>query len=176
MKKLFIPLVIFCSSLSFADEPTNDYVILQNGNYVHGQVIDIGKSNIKINDGFGVKTIKNNDILVVAFNQEITSEEKFRLGYLDGKRHAKNQIGNLLLGVPSVFLAGIPLLFVYAISNQKPNDLGITEENKLIIDDLDYLKGYKRGAKHKSFLKAVQGGVYGIVIIVTVLFTGPSFP
>ena len=31
--------------------------------------------------------------------------------------------------------------------------MGITERNKLIIDDLDYLKGYKKGARQNPYQK-----------------------
>lgn len=176
MKKTFIYLLIFWSSLNFANEPTYDYVILQNGKYVQGQVVNIGKNHIKINVDTYIKSIKNRDILYVTFDQGLTSNEKYRLGFLDGKRFARNQMGNLLLGMPSIFLAGAPLLFIYATSNQKPYNLGINKENKLIIDDPDYLKGYKRGAKQKSVLRALEGGAYGVLIIAIILFSGPSIP
>lgn len=76
--------------------------------------------------------------------------------------------------MPSILLVGTPLLFIYATSNQKPYKLGINQDNKLIIDDPDYLKGYKRGAKQKSVLRALEGGVYGVLIIAVIFFSGPS--
>ena len=177
MKKTFIYLLIFWSSLNFANEPTYDYVILQNGKYVQGQVVNIGKNHIKINVDTYIKSIKNRDILYVTFDQGLTSKEKYRLGFLDGKRFARNQMGNLLLGMPSIFFAGAPLLFIYATSNQKPYNLGINEKNKLIIDDLEYLKGYKKGARQKSALKALEGGLYGILALLGVVLVGlSSFP
>ena len=57
----------------------------------------------------------------------------------------------------------------YLTSNQKPHNLGITEKNKLIIDDLDYLKGYKKGARQKSALKALEGGLYGTLAALSIL-------
>lgn len=174
MKIILTCLVIFWSSLSFANKPTYDYVILQNGKYVQGQVINIGKNHIKINVDTYIKSINSKDILGVTFDQELTPKEKYRLGFFDGKRFARNQMGNLLLGMPSILLAGTPLLFIYATSNQKPYKLGINQENKLIIDDPDYLKGYKRGAKQKSVLRALEGGVYGVLIIAVIFFSGPS--
>ena len=76
---------------------------------------------------------------------------------------------NLILGIPSILTMGAPILIIYVTSNQKPHNLGITEKNKLIIDDLDYLKGYKKGARKKSALKALQGGLYGALAALSIL-------
>ena len=111
-----------------------------------------------MNVGVDIKIIKNKDILSLTFDQELTSKEKYSLGLLDGKRYARNQMGNLILGIPSILIMGAPILIIYLTSNQKPHNLGITEKNKLIIDDLDYLKGFKKGARQKSALKALEGG------------------
>ena len=177
MKKLLICITISLSSLTFANEITYDYVILQNGKYIQGQVVEIGKNKIKINVGVDVKTIKNKDILSLTFDQELTSKEKYSLGFLDGKRYARNQMGNLILGIPSILILGAPILIIYLTSNQKPHNLGITEKNKLIIDDLDYLRGYKKGAKQKSALKALEGVLYGaLASLGIVLIALSSFP
>ena len=168
MKKLIICITVFISSLTFANEITYDYVILQNGKYIQGQVIDIGRNKIKMNVGLDIKIIKNKDILSLTFEQELTSNEKYSLGFLDGKRYARNQMGNLILGIPSILSIGAPILIVYVTSNQKPHNLGITEKNKLIIDDLDYLEGYKKGARQKSVLKALEGGLYGTLAVLSV--------
>ena len=168
MKKLIICITVFISSLTFANEITYDYVILQNGKYIQGQVIDIGRNKIKMNVGLDIKIIKNKDILSLTFDQELTSNEKYNLGFLDGKRYARNQMGNLILGIPSILSIGAPILIVYVTSNQKPHNLGITEKNKLIIDDLDYLEGYKKGARQKSVLKALEGGLYGTLAVLSV--------
>ena len=177
MKKLLICITISLSSLTFANEITYDYVILQNGKYIQGQVVEIGKNKIKINVGVDVKTIKNKNILNLTFDQELTSKEKYSIGFLDGKRYAKNQTGNLILGIPSIIFFGAPILVIYLTSNQKPHNLGITEKNKLIIDDLDYLRGYKKGAKQKSALKALEGVLYGaLASLGIVLIALSSFP
>jgi hypothetical protein len=169
MKKLIICITVFISSLTFANEITYDYVVLKNGKYIQGQVVDIGRNKIKINEGVDVKIIKNKDILSLTFDQELTSNEKYRLGFLDGKRYARNQMGNLILGIPSSLIIGAPILIIYLTSNQKPHNLGITEKNKLIIDDLDYLKGYKKGARQKSALKALEGGLYGTLAVLSIV-------
>ena len=44
----------------------------------------------------------------------------------------------------------------------------IIERNKLIIDDLDYLKGYKKGARQKSISKAVDGVLYGTLAVLSI--------
>ena len=168
MKKLLICITVFISSLTFANEITYDYIILQNGKYIQGQVVDIGRNKIKINVGVDIKIIKNKDILSLTFDQELTSKEKYSLGFLDGKRYARNQMGNLILGIPSILIMGAPILIIYVTSNQKPHNLGITEKNKLIIDDLDYLKGYKKGAKQKSISKAVDGVLYGTLAVLSI--------
>ena len=167
MKKLIICITVFISSLTFANEITYDYVILQNGKYIQGQVVDIGRNKIKMNVGVDIKIIKNKDILSLTFDQELTSKEKYSLGFLDGKRYARNQMGNLILGIPSILILGAPIVIIYITSNQKPHNLGITEKNKLIIDDLDYLKGYKEGAKQISALKALEGGLYGTLAFLS---------
>ena len=177
MKKLLICITISLSSLTFANEITYDYVILQNGKYIQGQVVEIGKNKIKINVGVDIKTIKNKNILSLTFDQELTSKEKYSLGFLDGKRYARNQMENLILGIPSIITMGAPILIVYVTSNQKPHNLGITEKNKLIINDLDYLRGYKKGAKQKSALKALEGVLYGALASLGIVFVGlSSFP
>ena len=171
MKKFIILSTVFLSSLTFANEITYDYVVLQNGKYVLGQVVDIGINKIKINVGLDIKIIKNKDILSLTFDQELTSNEKYNLGFLDGKRYARNQMGNLILGIPSILTIGAPILIIYLTSNQKPHNLGITEKNKLIIDDLDYLKGYKKGARKKSVSKAINGGLYGTLAVLSIGLT-----
>ena len=168
MKKLIICITVFISSLTFANEITYDYVVLKNGKYIQGQVVDIGRNKIKMNVGVDIKIIKNKDILSLTFDQELTSKEKYSLGFLDGKRYARNQMGNLILGIPSIPLLGAPILLIYVTSNQKPHNMGITEKNKLIIDDLDYLKGYKKGARQKSISKAVDGVLYGTLAVLSI--------
>ena len=112
MKKLIICITVFISSLTFANEISYDYVVLQNGKYIQGQVVDIGRNKIKMNVGVDIKIIKNKDILILTFDQELTSKEKYSIGFLDGKRYAKNQTGNLILGIPSIiFLAHQYLLY-----------------------------------------------------------------
>ena len=168
MKKLLICITVFISSLTFANEVTYDYIILKNGKYIQGQVVDIGRNKIKMNVGVDIKIIKNKDILSLTFDQELTSKEKYSLGLLDGKRYARNQMGNLILGIPSILIMGAPILIIYLTSNQKPHNLGITEKNKLIIDDLDYLKGFKKGARQKSALKALEGGLDGTLAVLSI--------
>ena len=124
MKKLIICITLFISSLTFANEITYDYVVLKNGKYIQGQVVDIGRNKIKMNVGVDIKIIKNKDILSLTFDQELTSKEKYSLGFLDGKRYARNQMGNLILGIPSIPLMGAPILLIYVTSNQKPHNMG----------------------------------------------------
>ena len=59
-------------------------------------------------------------------------------------------------------------IFILYIDFSEPHNLGITEKNKLIIDDLDYLKGFKKGAKQKSALKALEGGLYGTLAVLSI--------
>ncbi|GIR82081.1 MAG: hypothetical protein CM15mP83_8070 [Flavobacteriaceae bacterium] len=112
MKKLIICITVFINGLTFANEITYDYVVLQNGKYIQGQVVDIGRNKIKMNVGVDIKTIKNKDILSLTFDQELTSREKHSLGFLDGKRYARNQMGNLILGIPQFPLLA-HLYFLY---------------------------------------------------------------
>ena len=57
---------------------------------------------------------------------------------------------------------------------QSPHSDGITEKNKLIIDDEHYLKGYKRGAKSTSTWEAVKGGLIGTGALFLVAAYGMS--
>lgn len=53
-----------------------------------------------MNVGVDTKIINNKDILSITFDQELTSKEKYSLGFLDGKKYARNQMENLILGIP----------------------------------------------------------------------------
>ena len=162
MKKLFLVLMVLSHGLSFANESTFDYIFLKNGESVEGQIIKIGKSHFKIKVDNKNYSIVNKDVLGVVFDQELTPEEKYKLGYLDGKRFAKNQTGNFLFGTISLLTMGLPIAIVYVTSKQVPHSNGLTAKNTLIIDDENYLRGYKRGAKAKSTFEAFKGGLVGL--------------
>lgn len=93
MKIILTCLVIFWSSLSFANKPTYDYVILQNGKHVQGQVINIGKNHIKINVDTNIKFIKSKNILGVTFDQELTPKENIDLDFLMAKGSQETRRG-----------------------------------------------------------------------------------
>ena len=174
MKKFILFISLLAYGLTFANTSTFDYIYLENGDLVQGHIVKIGSKRIKIKIDEKNHSINHRDELGVVFGQEPTSEEKYKLGKLDGKRFAKNQTGNLLFGTVSLITGGLPILIIYATSRQSPHNDGITEENKLIIDDEHYLRGYKRGAKSKSTWEAVKGGLIGAGALFLVAAYGMS--
>ena len=174
MKKIILFTTILLHGLTFANASTFDYIYLENGDLVQGHIVKIGSNRIKIKIDEKNHSISHRDILGVVFGQEPTAEEKYKLGKLDGKRFAKNKTGNLLFGTVSLITGGLPILLIYATSKQSPHSDGITEKNKLIIDDEHYLKGYKRGAKSTSTWEAVKGGLIGTGALFLVAVYGMS--
>ena len=138
MKKLLFLVFVLSCSLSFANESTFDYIFLQSGASLQGQVIKIGKNRFKIRIDNKNHFVDNKDVLGVVFDQQLTDKEKQDLGYLDGKRFAKNQTGNFLFGTVSLITLGFPIAIIYVTSKQAPHSNGITEKNELIIDDEHY--------------------------------------
>tara|TARA_B100001059_G_C17715539_1_gene517777 strand:+ start:380 stop:925 length:546 start_codon:yes stop_codon:yes gene_type:complete len=150
-----------------------DYIQLKNGNIIQGEIIKIGSNSFKILTDDGKVKIKNNEVVIAGFNQELLPVEKYRLGVLDGKRYAQNQNGNLALG----FLTGpLGVIIVYLTSEQMPALDAINSTNKAIVDDMDYVQGYEKGARQKSGGKALLGSaiaaaaaalIIGLVIVDT---------
>jgi hypothetical protein len=174
VKKLLFLVFLTSNALSFANEPTFDYILLQSGASLQGQVTKIGKKRFKIRIDNKNHFVDNKDVLGVVFDQQLTEKEKQDLGYLDGKRFAKNQTGNFLFGTVSLITLGFPIAIIYVTSKQAPHSNGITDKNQLIIDDEHYLKGYKRGAKAKSTLKAIKGGLVGSGVLFLIAAYGLS--
>ena len=131
-----------------------DYIQLKNGNIIQGEIVKIGSNSFKILTDDGKVKIKNNEVVIAGFNQELLPVEKYRLGVLDGKRYAQNQNGNLALGI----LTGpLGVIIVYLTSEQMPALDAINGANKAIVDDMDYVLGYEKGARQKSGGKALLG-------------------
>ncbi|MDA9595663.1 hypothetical protein N9R90_00685 [Flavobacteriaceae bacterium] len=131
-----------------------DYIQLKNGNIIQGEIVKIGSNSFKILTDDGKVKIKNNEVVIAGFNQELLPVEKYRLGVLDGKRYAQNQNGNLALGI----LTGpLGVIIVYLTSEQMPALDAINGANKAIVDDMDYVRGYEKGARQKSGGKALLG-------------------
>lgn len=76
-----------------------------------------------------------------------------KLEKLDGKRYAKNKTGNFAIGFASgmfaIPTAGISLLApaatIYITSDQLPGFEAQNGTNKAIVNDKNYIEGYKKG-------------------------------
>ena len=102
--------------------------------------------------------------MIIGFNQELAPAEKYRLGILDGKRFAENKGGNIALGF---FTGLIGTLVVYLTSEQMPSYQAMNGPNKAIVNDMDYVRGYEKGARQKSGGNALIGT--GILVAAAIL-------
>lgn len=144
--------------------PNKDYIALNNGDIIQGEIIKLLPNSFKIMTDEGKFKIKNKDVLIVGFNQELTQAEKYRLGILDGKRFAENKGGNLALG----FLTGlIGTLIVYVTSEQMPGYQAMNGPNKAVVNDMEYVRGYEKGARQKSGGQALIGT--GILVAAAII-------
>ena len=98
MKKLLFLVFVLSCSLSFANESTFDYIFLQSGASLQGQVIKIGKNSFKIRIDNKKHFVDNKDVLGVVFDQQLNDQDTQDLGYLDGKLFDKKQTGTCLFG------------------------------------------------------------------------------
>lgn len=144
--------------------PNKDYIALNNGNLIQGEIIKLLPNSLKIMTDEGKVKIKNKDVLIIGFNQELTPAEKYRLGILDGKRFAENKGGNIALGF---FTGLIGTLVVYLTSEQMPSYQAMNGPNKVIVNDMDYVRGYEKGARQKSGGNALIGT--GILVAAAII-------
>lgn len=144
--------------------PNKDYIALNNGDIIQGEIVKLLPNSFKIITGDGEIKIKNKDVVIVGFNQELTPAEKYRLGILDGKRYAENKGGNLAIGF---FFSLVGTLIVYVTSEQIPGYQAMSGPNKAIVNDMDYVRGYEKGARQKSGGNALIGT--GILVAAAII-------
>jgi hypothetical protein len=174
MKSFFLSgfLIFFVSSVGFCNfgninkAEYQDYILLNSGEVVRGEIVKFGSTffTIEKENGSTLK-IHNEDVNLVAVSQEMTSGEKYRLGILDGKRYAKNKGGNFAIGL---FFGLIGTAIVYVSSDQMPSYEAMNGSNKALVNEVDYLRGYEKGAKAKSGGKALIGTLISVGILIIV--------
>ncbi len=176
MKRKIIAIILLLSfSMSFAKNiadtkilkdsttPKSDVIVLVNGEHLKGEIVKMTKNAfVLLNENNEKVKIKNDDVLLVGFAQEISAYEKYQLGLLDGKRaNKKRDFGNALVGVLlGIIGAGI----VYISSNKIPFEADVLPENVKLINDFNYQQGFKKGAKKQAGNAALVGTLVGIVI------------
>ena len=151
-------------------EVKNDYIALNDGTIIQGEIVKFGSNSFRIINNEGKIKINNDDISIISFGQELTDEEKYRLGILDGKRYAKRKGGNVLLGF---FFGLLGTGIVYLTSSQYPTFEASIGSNKTIIGDSAYVAGFEKGARQRSGGNALIGTAAWVVLVaVTILDTG----
>ena len=148
---------------NYHPEARYDYIALNDGTILKGEIYKLGINSFKILTENGKIKVKNNNVSFVGFSQEISDGEKYRLGILDGKRYAENQSGNMALGF---FFSIMGTLIVYLTSAQVPSNEAMSGPNKAIVDDINYVKGYEKGARSKSGGKALTGTAILVVVAI----------
>lgn len=175
-KYLKVPLIpLFIISMILGNSPLyayngyinnnfgNDYILLNDGTLIEGNVVKFGTNSFKVNTKDGKMKIENSEVKIVGFSQELSEAEKYRLGRLDGKRYAINKGGNLALGFLFPVLGTI---LVYVTSEQDPSYKAIAGKNKAIINDMNYIRGYEKGARKKSGSQALIGAGVAVLLLV----------
>ena len=89
MKKLILILLITFSNFISA----NDVILINDGSIIQGEILKFANNRLMIQTNEGTEVIKNSQINLIAISQNLTEQEKFQLGKLDGKRYAKNKGG-----------------------------------------------------------------------------------
>ena len=159
MKKLILILLITFSNFISA----NDVILINDGSIIQGEILKFANNRLMILTNEGTEVIKNSQINLIAISQNLTEQEKFLLGKLDGKRYAKNKGGNLILGL----LTGlIGTAIVYVSSEQMPSLEASLGANKKIVDDPSYISGFTKGAKIKSTSNAFIGTLIWVAYVL----------
>ena len=159
MKKLILILLIAFSNFISA----NDVILINDGSIIQGEILKFANNRLMILTNEGTEVIKNSQINLIAISQNLTEQEKFQLGKLEGKRYAKNKGGNLILGV---FTGLIGTAIVYVSSEQTPTLEASLGPNKKIIDDPSYVSGFTKGAKNKSTENALIGTLIWVAYVL----------
>ena len=146
----------------------NDVILLNDGSELEGTIVKLGNNSFSILVEGDVVRVNNYDVLVVGFEHELEEQNhKYRLGFLDGKRYAKNKAGNFIVGFSFILVGTI---IVYVASSQYPSDRARSlSANKILFDDPIYLQGYQRGAKATSGRLAIVGTLAWVIFAINVL-------
>ena len=142
-----------------------DKIVLADETVIEGHIEKFGFNSVKIKVAGETIKIKNSDIGVIGVGRDLSETEKYRLGVLDGKRFAENKGGNLAVG----FLFGLlGTAVVYLTSEQSPSFKAAAGPNKAIVNDINYMRGYEKGAKAKSGGQALIGTAIwaGLIIVL----------
>lgn len=150
------------------DDGKKDFIFLQNGDVLEGDIKKMKKNSfvIEISSNDYVK-VKNENVGIVAFSDSLTERELYRLGELDGKRFATGQGANFMVG----FVFGIiGTAIVYGSGGQEPSKKVKQGRDSNIIEDINYREGYARGSSRTSGSSALTGTIVSLAGLLIALF------
>lgn len=193
MKRVFLIVVILCFS-NYANAQVNsiiqDTVILKNGEEIICKIKEVNDRYIICNstdtDSVSDRIIPKESISILKYSNgksevittyaPIVNDENayfmFKQGQTDAKRYFRakgvflGSFGSTLIYPP----LGIPTTVVFACINPKIKNFKTPNSN--FLNDENYLKGYKNGAKKKKLSRSIRGfsaaiGVWvGIIIVL----------
>lgn len=140
-----------------------DKVVLSNNEVVLGTIKTFNSKKITIDGNRGGEKILFEDISSIIFENEPTNQEIFKLGFIDGKRMARNKTANFLTG----FFLSVPgSVIVHSTSDQYPSYLSRLGPNQDFTNNPDYIRGYTKGAKLKSGTSALTGSILSGIILL----------
>ncbi len=159
------------SNYSGLDNPTvgNDRIILKDGTIIKGEIVKFGSNSFRIINNEGKVKVKNDNVSIISFSQDLTDAEKYRLGVLDGKRYAKRKGGNIVVGI---LFGLIGTGVVYLTSSQYPSFEASVGANKAIVGDPAYVAGYEKGARQRSGSNALIGTAAWVLTAALTLVDG----
>ncbi len=177
-RKIIAIILLFSFSMSFAKNVANtkllkdknvtktDVILLENGEHLKGEIVKMTKNAfVLLNENNEKVKIKNDDVLLVGFAQELSEQEKYQLGFLDGKRaNKKRDIGNAIVGY-LLPLTGEALVYMFSL--RLPFNSEVLPENVKLINDYYYNNGFRKGARSRAFNAALFGSaVWAIVYLI----------
>ena len=143
-----------------------DYIALKDGTIIKGDIVKFAANSFRIITDEGKIRVNNKDVVIAGFSQELTQAERYALGRLDGKRYAENQLGNMLVGFLFPLLGTV---VVYLTSDQSPSFEALAGPNQAVVNDINYIRGYEKGASAKSGGNALIGAVISIAAAILLL-------
>ena len=106
-----------------------------------------------------------NDVTIetVDITQDLSDAGLYLQGREDGKEFAKNKGGNFVVGF---LTGGIGVLITAATSNQKPSFEAMTFRGEDVIKNVNYRRGYKKGAKSNAVSNSLIGWGTWVVLLL----------
>ncbi len=181
-RKIIAIILLFSFSMSFAKDIANtkllkekiktktDVILLANGEHLKGEIVKMTKNAFVLKNENGKRIrVKNDDVLLVGFAQELPAQKRYRLGLLDGKRAGnKRAFTHGVLGFLTSVIAGgiVTVGVVYLTSKRVPTEKDVLPENVKLLDDYYYNEGFRIGARNKAAAHAGIGVGTALVTII----------